>query len=206
MNERKKKRNTNKSAYSPLGRSLILVGAAVMLICAIWECAVRLDSMDGAYQWGFNLARKANIPLTVALQELFNTDEAMRDLSVVIYIAATGLFSVLAAVFRKKTAACVLMAPVCVYILINGTGSTSVLQALNLFRPVRALCAALMLVGACLNVAYSIYAKSKSKKRKQAHERENSESHERQPSHGTYKTLIPRRETVQRSRSVGRNG
>lgn len=177
-----------------------------MLICAIWECAVRLDSMDGVLGAYFDLVRELDASLSVAIRVLLKNDEAVRDLSVVIYIAATGLFSVLAAVFRKKTAACVLMAPVCVYILINGTGSASVLQALNLFRPLRALCAALMLVGACLNVAYSIYAKSKSKKRKQAHERENSESHERLPSHGTYKTLIPRRETVQRSRSVGRNG
>ncbi len=209
MNKRKKKRKTLRQTYSPLGRSLILAGAAVMAVCAVWECAVRLDSMDGVLGAYFDLVRELDASLSVALRVLFQNGEAVRDLAAVIYIATTGIFSVFAFLLRKKTVACALMLPACVYMLIKDTGGDSLVQTLNLFRAIRASCAAAILAGACLNAAFAVYAWFENRKSAKKRGRKNANAttpRERRLSHGTYKTLIPRRETARRSGSVGRNG
>lgn len=134
----------------------ILFGALVMLAWTLWEGAVRLEAVDGFAKAYFTLVKEGDITLRRALENLWNTPEARRDLLSFVYLALTAVFSVVSLLLRKRWKASFAILPLCVLVLIYRPATNPLLRALNLFELIKDVSAVSVAIGAGVNLVAAI--------------------------------------------------
>ncbi|MBQ3079660.1 MAG: hypothetical protein IJC48_06665 [Clostridia bacterium] len=144
--------------YMPLpGGKLVLLGAFAMLIWAIWECAVRLDAMDGMTKAYFNLVRDGKVTLTEAIENILNTPEAKKDWINPIILSAIALFSIFTMLFHGKWKMTFLYIPVCVLIFFYQTSDNMLVRFMNLFEVIKYGACGAIAAGSLWNTGSALY-------------------------------------------------
>ena len=189
----KKNRALRAAIYrTPLpGGKLILLGALVMLIWAVWECAVRIDAMDGMTRAYFNLVKDGKLSLPDAFSNIWNTPKARQDWLNPAYLCLIALFSVIAVFLHNKWKTAFLFVPACVLILFYKPTDSLILSAFNLFEVIKFAAAGAVAVGNGMNVYAALHRRRMYIKRLKERERRRKLEackHGRNP-----KTLIPQR-------------
>ena len=177
------------------GRTLTLLGALLMLAWSVWECAVRLDAMDGVTKAYFRLAREQGTPLGEALRVLWDTEEARKDLLNPAILGCVALFSLFALVLHRRWKPGFLCVPVCVAILFFHTSDIRIVRALNLFETMKLASCAAVAAGSGCKIVCALNRRRREHKRISEPERKNARL-----SHGNASTLIPERVVPRRPR------
>ena len=77
------------------GSWLTLLGCLMLLIWAFGEFIIRYDAMDGIMEAYFRLVKKGEVGLWTALKNLWETEEARKDLLTMLLVALSGVCSAL---------------------------------------------------------------------------------------------------------------
>lgn len=84
------------------GSWLVLLGWMTLLLWSLTEFAIRYDAMDGVLEAYFGLVRDGDITLHRALEKIWETKEAVKDLTVLVVLAVSALISVVSALFHDS--------------------------------------------------------------------------------------------------------
>ncbi len=150
---------------------LVLFGALAMLAWTLWEGAVRLEAADGITQAYFALVKEGDITLGRALENLWHTPDARRDLLSFVYLALIAVFSVFCLLLRKRWRAGFVMLPLCALVLTYQPATIPLLRALNLFELIKDASAIAVALGAAANIGSALAVRRRqrrSKKRRAA--------------------------------------
>ncbi len=140
---------------------LLLFGALAMLAWTLWEGAVRLEAVDGITKAYFALVKEGDITLGRALENLWNTPEARRDLLSFVYLALTAMFSVFCLLMRRHWKAGLAILPLCALVLSYRPATNPLLHALNLFELIKDVSVAAVALDAAANIVSPLLERRK---------------------------------------------
>lgn len=189
------------------GGNIIILGAALMLIWAVWEFAIRYEGAVAVWKGQYQLVKDGHITYDIMLQNILKVPETKNALMVPVVLALIGLLAVATLLFHARWVPAFFIIPLTALVLFYHTSNSFILRVLNLFETVKLYAAIGVIAGETLNVITALRRRHVLMKRLQEKARARLEAKRRRrpTTHGTGVTLIPERlpKVKKHSRSAG---
>lgn len=177
------------------GGNIIILGAALMLVWAVWEFAIRYEGAVAVWKGQYQLVEDGYITYDVMIKNILKVPETKNALMVPVVLALIAVFSIITLLCHARWVPAFFIIPVSALIIFYHTSNSWVLRVLNLFESVKLYSALGIIAGETLNAAVALKRRYACIRRLRERERARLEAQRRRrpTTHGTGMTLIPKR-------------
>lgn len=177
------------------GGNIILLGAALMLVWAVWEFAIRYDGAVATWKGQYQLVEDGYITYDVMIKNILKVPETKNALMVTVVLALIAVFSIITLLCHARWVPAFFIIPVSALIIFYHTSNSWFFRVLNLFETVKLYAALGVIAGETLNAAVALKRRYTYVRRLRERERARLEARRRRrpTTHGTGVTLIPER-------------
>lgn len=188
------------------GGNIIILGAALLLVWAVWEFAIRYEGAVAVWKGQYQLVEDGYITYEIMIKNILKVPETKNALIIPVVLALIAVFSILTMLFHARWFPAFWVIPLCTLVIFYHTSDSFILRILNLFEAVKLYAGLAVIGGETLNLVVAFSRRFTYKKRLRERERMRLEARRRNrpTAHGSGITLIPERipEKKRPSRSV----